>query len=102
MADYIPELYALISILSEQKTYGEALFKVNQEEQLSQAGKKKFSENVLGVLRHYFCLSFECLDLLPYAKDSEEHILSLIPLLNFVIIRIATWMKSMPVTMMRS
>ena len=80
MADYIPELYALISILSEQKTYGEALFKVNQEEQLSQAGKKKFSENVLGVLRHYFCLSFECLDLLPYAKDSEEHILSLIPL----------------------
>ncbi|MCR4698250.1 MAG: hypothetical protein K5762_02675 [Bacilli bacterium] len=80
MADYIPELYALISILSEQKTYGEALFKINQEEQLSQAGKKKFTENVLGVLRHYFCLSFECLDLLPYAKDSEEHILALIPL----------------------
>ncbi len=80
MADYIPELYALISILSEQKSYGEALFKVYQEEQLSQAGKKKFTENVLGVLRHYFCLSFECLDLLPYRKDSEEHILSLIPL----------------------
>lgn len=77
---YIPELYALLAILLERKSYNEAIFKISMEEQLSQSGKKKFIDNVNGVLRHYFCLSFEVMDLLPYKRESEEHILSLVAL----------------------
>lgn len=82
MFDYIPELLALTEILLEQKNYHQTLFKVSMEEKLSQNGKKRLKEVVYGVLRHYFNLSFECLDLLPYKKDSEEHILALIALFD--------------------
>ena len=80
MFDYIPELLALTEIMLEQKNYREALFKASMEEKLSSRGKKRLQEIVYGVLRHYFNLSFECLNLLPYGKDSEEHLLALIAL----------------------
>lgn len=80
MADYIPELLTLNQILFEHRTYKEAVFKTVMEEKLSIVSKKRMVENVLGVLRHYFCLSFECLNFLSYARDEEEHVLSLIAL----------------------
>lgn len=80
MQDFIPELRVLVDILLEKKSYREALFKVNMEEKLSQIGKKRLQENVLGVLRHYFCLSFECQNLLLDSISSQEYILSLITL----------------------
>lgn len=78
MTDYTPEYLALKEILFQQKKYRETIFKINMEEKLSQCGKKQMSENVLGVLRHYFCLSFECQNLLRYKKGSEEFVLALI------------------------
>ncbi len=80
MSDYVPELNALTLILLENKNYHQAIFKTNMEEKLSQIGKKKMQENVQGVLRHYFRLSFECMDLFNDSKDSQEHILLLIAL----------------------
>ncbi len=80
MSDYVPELNALSLILLENKNYHQAIFKANMEEKLSQIGKRKMQENVQGVLRHYFRLSFECLDLFNDSKDSQEHILLLIAL----------------------
>lgn len=78
MTDYIPELLSLDRILFEHRTYKEAIFKTVMEEKLSSIAKKRVAENVLGVLRHYFCLSFECLNLLFYGRDKEEHVLSLV------------------------
>ncbi len=80
MADYVPELKVLGDILLERKNYREAMFKTNMEENLSSIGKKRLQENVLGVLRHYFCLSFECQNQFLYPVNSEEHILLLIAL----------------------
>jgi hypothetical protein len=80
MADFVPELTALSQILLERKGYRETLFKVTMEEKLSQVGKKRFIENVNGVLRHYFCLSFECQNLLLDKVDSLEHLLALVAL----------------------
>lgn len=80
MSDYTAELLTLSTILNEKKTYKEALFKIFQEQNLSKNSKHIVSINVAGVLRHYFCLSYECLELLDFEKNSNEHILSLIAL----------------------
>lgn len=80
MVSYEIELHALIAILLENKTYNEAMFKITQEEKLSSLKKKTVSEIVLGVLRHYFCLSFEGLSILQYKRDCYEHILTIISL----------------------
>lgn len=80
MISYEIELHALIAVLIENKTYAESMFKVSQEEKLSSSKKKSASEIVLGVLRHYYCLSFEGLSILEYERNSYEHILNIISL----------------------
>ena len=80
MADYVPELKVLSEILLNGKNIREAMFMADMEEKISLVGKKRLQENVQGVLRHYFCLSFECQMLSVDPVNSQEHILLLVAL----------------------
>lgn len=90
MMDFNAEFSALSQILLEQKKYRDAIFKVNMEEKLSINSKKRLLDNVLGILRHYFTLSFEALSLLPYKKESDENILAIILLYHLRYIKKAS------------
>lgn len=81
MADFIPELLTLKEIIFEKKSFTDACFRARVNEKLSTEGSKVLKERVLGVLRHYQCLSFESLNILPqYSRGSDELLLNAITL----------------------
>lgn len=81
MSDFTTELLTLEEILIQHKSFKEAYFHAKMNEKLSDVGCRILKERVLGVLRHYQSLSFECLNLFSkHEKNSEEFLLNLLTL----------------------
>ncbi len=80
MTDYRYELLALERMINEKKGYSQVLLSLQKEEKISQKRFSLLKENLHTLFRHYFTLSFECMNILSVKKNSREFFLALIAL----------------------